>query len=287
MLKKYTIAIFWTLVITTTCSPAMVFAQPPAETADASAAAKPKPDLDYITPDAAAGLVVFPRAILTSAALEALPIEVLSAGGKRELGIDPVQIEQAIAIAEPPAGGPPGAVVVLKMTGPIGSDRILPQLWGNTTEDTLDGKAYRKGKSPMDPSIYQPDAKTLIIGINAILRKVVAAHAAPAPGKLKTMLGRGGSPDLMGVVLIGPLRPIIAAGMMMAPPLPRQLANVRDVPNLVQYIAVKANLSDSTERHALGAGQRRGRRRTTGGHHWRPHDDGPASRRRGGFRARG
>ena len=60
------------------------------------------------------------------------------------------------------------------------------------------------------------------------------------------MLGRGGSPDVMGVVLIEPLRPIIGASMTMVP-LPPQLANVRDVPNLVNYVAFKANLSDPAD----------------------------------------
>ena len=79
-----------------------------------------------------------------------------------------------------------------------------------TVEDTLDGKAYRKGKGPMNPSIYQADERTLIVGTDAMLRKIVAAHAAPAEGKLKTMLGHSGTPDALVVVLVEPLQPMLA-----------------------------------------------------------------------------
>ena len=226
MLKKYHNLIAWTLVFTLISSPAMVRAQAPEEPAS-TAAAKPKLDLDYITPDAVAGVALYPRAVLTSAAFQDMPIEVLSAAGKKMFGIDPAQIDQAIAIAEPPTAGPPGGVVILRMTAPIGSDRVLAPLWGQTTEDTLDGKTYRKGKGPFDPSIFQADEKTLIVGTDALLRKVVAVHAAPADGKLKTMLAKGGSPDMMGVVLIEPLRPLCCRGDDAALPLPPQLANLR------------------------------------------------------------
>ena len=101
-----------------------------AEEPASTAAAKPKLDLDYITPDAVAGVALYPRAVLTSAAFQDMPIEVLSAAGKKMFGIDPAQIEQAIAIAEPPTAGPPGGVVILRMTAPIGSDRVLAHALG-------------------------------------------------------------------------------------------------------------------------------------------------------------
>ena len=60
MLKKYHNAIVCMLVVVMIYSPSMVCAQSPTDSADV--AAKPKPDLDYITPQAVAGVVVYPRA---------------------------------------------------------------------------------------------------------------------------------------------------------------------------------------------------------------------------------
>ena len=177
MLKRFHSVIVGMLVAALIVSPMMGYAQSPA--GSSAVAAKPKPDLDYVTPEAVAGVVAYPRAVLTAPQLELMPVEVLSAAGKKELGIDPVEIEQALVIAEPPAGGPPGVAIVLKMTEPIGSGRILAPLWERTTEGTLNGKTYRKAKGPMDVSIFQADEKTLIVGTDALLQKMVAAHAAP------------------------------------------------------------------------------------------------------------
>jgi len=95
-------------------------AQSPDETAGAAAARKP--DLDYITPDAFAAAVVYPRSILQSSRLELLPVEVLSTVCKKELGLDPVEIEQAIVVADPPKAlpleGPPELAVILKTGSP-------------------------------------------------------------------------------------------------------------------------------------------------------------------------
>ena len=157
-----------------------------------------KLDLGYVTPETVAAAVVFPRRVLTAPEMEMLPIEVLSALGKKELGIDPVEIEQAILIAEPPQAGPPGAAIVLHMASPLGSGKILMPLQQRTTEAELQGKTYRKGRTPMDPSIFLADDRTLIVGTDDLLRKMLANRANPKEGKMSRMLGRVTQPpDLL------------------------------------------------------------------------------------------
>ena len=133
------------------------------------------------------------------------------------------------------------------MARPIGGE-VLPAAARHTTEGTLDGKTYRKGKRPEDLSLYQADERTLIFGTDDFLRKIVANHAVPAPGRLKTMLSRSGTPDVLGVVLVKPLRPLLAAitpltGAQIPPP----LANLRDAPTLIDYVAFRANVCDSQD----------------------------------------
>jgi hypothetical protein len=231
-------------MLTTTLSPAVLFPPPSAETI-AGLAAK-KPDLDYITADAAAGAILYPQSALKRSPLaEYLPLEILSAAGKAYLGLDPVDIEQAIAVAELPAGGQPGGAIVLKMARPIAGNEVLPMLAGMTEEGNLDGKTYRKGKSALNPSIYQTDERTLIVGTDAMLRKVVAAHAAPAEGKLKTMLGRCGTPDMLLLVMVEPIQPALA-GMAQGPLAPA-MGSLGNVLKLVNYVAYKANVYDPLE----------------------------------------
>jgi hypothetical protein len=243
MLKRFHPAILCSLIAAALACPATVRAQSPDETT-AGAAAK-KPDLDYITPDACAAVIAYPRSVLKSPQLEYLPVEILSTVVQKEVGLDPAEIEQVVIVAEPPkglspAGPPPEWAVVLKMASPIAGE-VLPMLARQTTEGTLDGKTYRKAKGPEDASIFRADERTVIIGSDGLLRKVVATHAAPAEGRLKKMLSHSGTPDLLAMVLVEPLRPALAA--LASAPIPPPLANLRDVPKLIDFIAFKADLN--------------------------------------------
>lgn len=250
MFRNYRAVISWILAMTMTVSPSMVYAQRPVvaqqatpqPAGTATAASSVKLDLGYVTPDTVAAVVVFPRRVLTTPEMEMMPIEVLSALGKKELGIDPVEIEQAILVAEPPQAGPPGVGIVLHMASPLGSEKILMPLQQRTREAELQGKTYRKGQSPMDPSIFMADDRTLIVATDDLLRKMLANQANPKEGKMSRMLGRVTTPpDLLASVLVEPLRPLIAMPLSQIP-IPPPLAGVEKAPNLVNYVAVKANL---------------------------------------------
>jgi prepilin-type processing-associated H-X9-DG protein len=203
---------------------------------------KGKFDVGYIPPSAVAVVAAYPRSVLMSKDMELVPREILTAGGLRDFGVDPVDIEQIMAVAEPPVGGPPQAAVVARFSKPLASGKILPMLASQTTEADLGGKTYRKGNNPMAASIYQVDEQTLIVGTDNLLRKMVANHAAPQSGKLSQMMSHVGTPDIVAIVLVEPLRPIIAQEM---PPsqVPPPFAALTKVPDLVQYIAAKVDLT--------------------------------------------
>ena len=234
MLRKHRRAISWMLVAAMTWSPSMAYCQPDAT--GQPPAAKPSVNLDYVTPETVAAVIAYPRHVLTAPGMEMLPIEVLTAAGLKEFGIDPLQIEQVLVVIEPPQAGPPGAVVVLKMAAPLAEGKILGELWDRTVEDQLDGKAYRRDKGPMDASIFRADDRTLLVGTDAMLRKVLGNHAAPKEGKMSKILGgMKDQPDLMAIVLVEPLRPLIAGLLAMAP-LPPQLEDVKKIPDLVTSV---------------------------------------------------
>ncbi|MGA2034679.1 MAG: DUF1559 domain-containing protein [Thermoguttaceae bacterium] len=247
MFRKYRAVISWILAVTMTVSPSMVYAQQAVTIGQAAigqttAAGSATLDLGHVTPETVAAAAAFPRRVLTAPEMELLPIEVLSALGKKELGIDPVEIEQAMLIVEPPQAGPPGAAVVLHMASPLGPGPILMPLQQRTTEAELGGKTYRKGQTPMDPSIFLADDRTLIVGTDELLRKMLANQANPKEGKMSRMLGRVTQPpDLLAAVLVEPLRPLIAMPLAQVP-IPPPLAGVEKVPELVNYVAAKVNL---------------------------------------------
>ena len=242
MFRKHRWAIFWLLVVAMILSPATLWCQPPAETGPAPAA-RPGVDVGYITPDAAAAVVAYPRHILTDPAMEMLPLEVITALGERDFGIDPVQVEQLLAIAEPPQKGPPGAVVVLRLAAPLAEDKLHAPAWDHTEEAQLDGKTYFRGAGPMDVSIFRADDRTVLLGTDPLLRQVLSNHKNPKEGAMSKLLGRvTAPPDAMAIVMIEPLRPLIAMPLASVK-WPPQLADLSKVPDLVTSVGAKVNVT--------------------------------------------
>jgi prepilin-type processing-associated H-X9-DG protein len=107
----------------------------------------------------------------------------------------------------------------------------------------LDGKTYRRGMTPMDASIFRADDRTLLVGTDALLHKVLSNHAAPKEGKMSKLLGSiKDQPDATAIVLMEPLRPLAATSLAMAP-LPPPLADVPKLPELITSIGLKVNLT--------------------------------------------
>ena len=212
-------------------------------TTPAATSSNRKIDLSYVTPEAVAAVVAYPRQVLTAPEMEMLPTEVITAAGKKELGIDPLQIEQIIAIAEPPQAMLPTAGVVLRMAAPVEKGKILGPLWDQTTEAQLDGKPYRQGAGPMGMSIFSPDDRTVLIASDPLLKKMLSNRADPKEGRMSKVLGRvSDPPDVMAILLIEPIRPLLAMPLSMVP-VPPPFDEAKKLPDLVTSIGVKANLS--------------------------------------------
>lgn len=233
-------SIIWALVLSIAYTPSMVFAlQQPSDEA--------KVDLGYVTPGAVAAAAAFPRRVLTAPESEMLPLEVITAWGMKELGFDPLEIEWMLAFVEmpdpeTPQAGPPPAAVILRSAKQFPEGAILGTLWDNTQEEELDGKTYRKGHSPADPSIYRADDYTLIIATGDLLPRMLDNHAEPEDGRVTNVLERMKKmPDVMGLVFVEPVRPMLAMPLMMVP-VPPQLGDVKQIPSLLTSIGLKGNL---------------------------------------------
>ncbi len=242
MTRKHRRVVVWTLIAAMTYAPSIVYAQMPSAKL-AARPAKPKIDLGYVTPETAAVVVAYPRHVLTAPGMEMLPTEVMTAAGLIELGIDPLAIEQIMVVAEPPVGGPPGVAVVARMAEPVPQGKILGPLWDQTTEGELGGQSYRRAANPMGFSIFQPDDRTLIVGMDPFIAKLLANHASPTEGRMSKVLGRMVvPPDAMAILLVEPIRPLISMPLAMAP-LPAELADLKKLPELTNSLGAKVNLT--------------------------------------------
>ena len=94
----------------------------------------------------------------------------------------------------------------------------------------------------MDASIFRADGRTVLVGSDAMLRKVWGNHAKPKAGAMSKLLGDiKDRPDLTAVTLVEPLRPLIAIPLGMAP-LPPALDDAKQLPNLVTSVSEKINI---------------------------------------------
>ena len=243
MRKSHRAKVAWLLAVVMTVSPPLAYSQQPAAKTPKKAAAGVKLDFRYVTPESTAAVAVQPRRVLTAPELEFLPTEVIIAAGKQHLGIDPSEVEQVLVIAEPPVpGGLPQVGIVIRMVKALPEGRILGPLWDQTEEGQLDGKPYRKGGA-MGFGIFRADACTLIVADEALLRKMLANRAAPKPGPVTKILGAmPAMPDATAVLVVAPLRTLADAALAQAP-LPPPLAELKKVPDLVDSVVVRLNLT--------------------------------------------
>ena len=82
-------------------------------------------------------IVARPSRLLNKEELDLLPREVFSALGQKELGIDPMDIEEIrmlVGSVEP--GGPPPVGVVMRLGRPHSIDSVLPHLRRRTQKDS-------------------------------------------------------------------------------------------------------------------------------------------------------
>jgi type II secretory pathway pseudopilin PulG len=225
----------------------MILSTPLVYSEQAAAAEAAKVDLSYVTPDALVAAVAHPRRVLTAPEMEMLPIEVMTAAGMKELGIDPLDIEQVMLIAEPPKQGPPGFGAVVRFAKSYSLDNIMRPLTENTQEAELDGKPYRQGMNPMIPSLFMPDDRTLMIGQDFLLRKMVANQKAPVQGPLSQLMARTGtSSDVVALAVIDPVRELISAQLSQAP-VPPPFEGVKRIPELLKAAKAELNVTGNVK----------------------------------------
>lgn len=146
-------------------------------------------DLAYVPP-ATAAVVAYPRKALTSPAVEMMPIEVLSAAGKKGFGVDPLDIESMLLVVGPPGEVEPGFGVVLRLAGVYSLDDLKGPLVADTGLAEWNGKPYRKRLYPGAASLLMPDDRTLLIGQEHVLRLMLADDARATEGPLRKLMGR-------------------------------------------------------------------------------------------------
>lgn len=199
-------------------------------------------DLSYVTPNAVAAVVVFPSRVLKAPEMEMLPHEVLTAVGKRDLGFEPADVDEIMVVAEV-AGGPPLVAGVVRFSKPYQLKRLVPELATKLTEGDLNGKPYLQAANPMEPGMYMPDERTLLIGMGPMIEKMVANADQPVAGPLSNLLASTRTTaDATVVAVLEPVREMLSAMLTMAP-VPPPLEDVKQLPQLIKAAKIELQVT--------------------------------------------
>ena len=207
-----------------------------------SQAAEPL-ELSYISSDAVAALVLQPRRVLTAPEMEMLPIEVIVAAGQQYLGIDPTEVEQAIGILGLAglANGEPGFGAILRFAKPYDQMAVLARLGAQTRESTHAGKKYWQARQTGSFSLFMPDDRTLLIGTDPMLKKMLTAEKVDTP-LVKLLRQVDTSKTAVAVLDYATLRPLVTLALQSLPPVPEPFDQFLRVTELVTWVEVSLDL---------------------------------------------
>jgi type II secretory pathway pseudopilin PulG len=206
--------------------------------------------IEYVPAEAVAAVVVNFKKLKTAPGLELMPWEILTAAGLQELGFDPLEIEQVIAVVAPPSMAPnPGLGAVVTLSSPV---TLKPALLARAERVLVAGKqAYRfRINPPVELVVIK--GKTIVLGTPGFLESMLKASAgqgsSAARSPLRQMIGTQAPTDDVAVFLVvEPLRPMLNSGLQNTPPLPPPLEFVRSLPDQLRSLRLNINVESDKQ----------------------------------------
>jgi len=172
---------------------------------------------EFIASDFCAAIVVHPGRLIKSPAAEALPLEAaqgMAAGGsgaaKAAAVLDPKKVRRAVILIDPTpiADSPVSVGVILQFEEDINAMALLSQQYQDIRSVEFEGKKYLSsssaGQGDVPGAAYVAGPRTLLMGPEPTLKKMLAAEDAPRP--LLDQLRRSSlKNDLLVEILADPL----------------------------------------------------------------------------------
>jgi len=192
-------------------------------------------DLRYVPDAAAAAVVLRPAELLATPGMESLPIEVVSAAGLKEIGVDPADVSQAMLIfGQPTMQGPPPVGVIVHMTKDYPGEDI-----GERVADLL--------KAPGEIDVTRPDDRTLWIGDSRWADAMEAADGSGQGALLVAMRAAKTTTHGQVFVSVEAMRPFVMQMMTMAPPLPPPLEDFKKIPGYLETIQLDVHIDEDAD----------------------------------------
>jgi len=217
------------------------------------AANPPAVDLSYIPGDALAAYVVYPARTFESPAMQLFPWEALSAKTESEWGFDLADVAEIVGVIDPTVVQlQPAVGTVLRFRRPIAGDRVFAKFAADAPATEILGKKVRRLAPPKNASVCIIDDRTVIIGGEEYLAKMLTAkpdEKSLLHQKLRTADFRA---NIVGVVVIEPVRAQLKqlAGQVL-PGLPPAIADLSKLPDETTAVEIRSYLTPNIRLVAL------------------------------------
>ncbi len=220
-------------------------------TADKSAAEAVK----YLPEEVVGTLTLWPARTAALSRFHLAPLEVASAAGLEQVGIDPLKIQRLdMMFALPgPAGQQFGAA--LQLAAPVQLDTLNAQIFADDGPQDENGFKYRVFAGPPEPEIilHQAGPSTILIGTKIFVKRMTSPRRA-ATSLTQTLSSTMANQDALGLVSVSSIRPIIAGALdsnseSLPPPV---FEDLKTMIKSTDFLAVRLDL-DENEKFQLMA----------------------------------
>jgi len=248
-----------------------------AQVATAAEAARPRQlDLTYITDDFFGVVVLHPQQMARAPAVAALLKNDDFATAFKEIGFDPLKLEEVLMLLPAPQEGPGarsgGPSVVLRLSPPVDTDALAKAMLGRAWKSlqvvsvTVAGKkcykfeavveepAKTEPESPVPPYVPRTitcvaDSRTVLVcrGGEADLKKMLTGSATKGP-LLEPLRRLDASDDVVLLAAMEPMHKQIEKELARAKASPRSSPEVPfdEIALQLQSATIKVNLSDAS-----------------------------------------
>ncbi len=214
----------------------------PACSQDSAATQKNYLSNEFVPDDATAVVIASPAGMLTSPAMEMLPIEIVQAQMLELVGVDPLHINQAKLVLGMPGPNGPQAGLVLKLNQDYAVGDLKPEIFLDTEPHELSGLSVYPIDGPPGTVLFRKDARTFFVSTGGYLSFMLEANdgAGPLPTLLKKVPNKGG---LTAVMVMQQIEPMLTGFLRQgADEMPPQLQPLTSLPKLTNALVINANL---------------------------------------------
>jgi hypothetical protein len=199
----------------------------------------------YLPEESIGTVTLWPARTMSLPRFRLAPLEVVTASGMEQVGVDPLKIQRVDVML--PMPGPAGMQfgAVLQMTEPVSLSDLHPQVFGPNEEQDEKGFKFRMMDGPPNPEVilHQAGPKTILLGTKIFVKRMVTQRRAPT-SLTTTLTSVAAGQDALVLLSIKTLRPVIEGGIdSMQGQLPPELAgDLKVVTASTDFMALRLTL---------------------------------------------